>query len=76
MDVRIGVVNTAKELTVELGDGADAASVHAALAAALADEGGVFSLVDARGRTVAVPADKVAYIDVDPGDGSKPFGFS
>lgn len=76
MDVRIGVVNTAKELTVELADDADAASVQAALESALADGGGVFALVDAKGRTVAVPADKVAYVDVDPGDGTKPFGFS
>ena len=39
-------------------------------------EGSVLWLTDAKGRTVGVPADKVAYVDIDPGDGTKPFGFS
>ncbi|MBC8364893.1 MAG: DUF3107 domain-containing protein [Actinobacteria bacterium] len=76
MDIRIGVVNTAKELALELPDDTDPASVHGALEAALAVDFGVFRLTDAKGRTVGVPADKIAYIDIDPGDGTKSFGFS
>lgn len=59
MEVKIGVQNVARELSVETEDSAEA--VLEALNAALADNQ-VFSLSDAKGRTVAVPADKVAYL--------------
>lgn len=59
MEVKIGVQNVARELSVETEDSAEA--VLEALNAALADNR-VFSLSDAKGRTVAVPADKVAYL--------------
>ena len=75
MDIRIGVVNTAKELALELPDDTDGAALKADVEAAIAD-GSVLWLTDAKGRTVGVPADKVAYFDIDPGDGTKSFGFS
>jgi hypothetical protein len=75
MDIRIGVVNTAKELALELPDDTDGAALKADVEAAIAD-GSVLWLADAKGRIVGVPADKVAYVDIDPGDGTKPFGFS
>jgi hypothetical protein len=75
MDIRIGVVNTAKELALELPDDTDGAALKADVEAAIAD-GSVLWLTDAKGRIVGVPADKVAYVDIDPGDGTKPFGFS
>jgi hypothetical protein len=75
MDIRIGVVNTAKELALELPEDTDGAALKADVEAAVG-EGSVLWLTDAKGRTVGVPADKVAYIDIDPGDGTKPFGFS
>ena len=75
MDIRIGVVNTAKELALELPEDTDGAALKADVEAAV-DEGSVLWLTDVKGRTVGVPADKVAYVDIDPGDGTKPFGFS
>ena len=75
MDIRIGIVNTAKELALELPDDTDGARLKADVEAAVG-EGSVLWLTDAKGRTVGVPADKVAYVDIDPGDGTKSFGFS
>ena len=75
MDIRIGVVNTAKELARELPENTDGAALKADVEAAVG-EGSVLWLTDATGRTGGVPADKVAYVDIDPGDGTKPFGFS
>lgn len=59
MEVKIGVQNAARELSVETEDGPDA--VLEQLNASLKDES-VFSLTDDKGRTVAVPAEKVAYL--------------
>ncbi len=59
MEVKIGVQNAARELSVETTEDPDA--VLAALKSSLSDES-VFSLTDDKGRTVAVPADKVAYL--------------
>ncbi len=75
MDVRIGVTYTAKELEVELPDGADAEQVKADVEAALGG-GGVLWLTDKKGRQVGVPADKVAYVDLGSSADSRRIGFA
>ena len=74
MDVRIGVTYTAKELEVELPEGTDPATVKADVEAALAS-GGVVWLTDRRGRQVAVPVDKVAYVEIGSPDDAHRIGF-
>ena len=59
MEVKIGVQHVARELSVETSEHPDA--VLEGLNNALADDA-VFSLTDAKGHTVAVPAQKVAYL--------------
>jgi hypothetical protein len=59
MEVKIGVQNAARELAVETDEQPD--DVLKSLEAAISEES-VFSLTDDKGRTVAVPADKVAYL--------------
>ena len=76
MDVRIGVTNTPKEITVELADGTDADAVRADVEAALGGDGAVLWLTDVKGRQVGVPADKVAYVDIGAGSSASPGGFS
>jgi hypothetical protein len=65
VEVRIGVTQTPKEIEVELSDG-NRDQVMKDIEAALADEGGVLWLTDRRGRTVGVPAAKIAYIEIAP----------
>lgn len=59
MEVKIGVQNVGRELSVEAESSAE--QILAALNTALADDA-VFSLTDAKGHTIAVPAQKVAYL--------------
>ncbi|KQY59907.1 ATP-binding protein [Aeromicrobium sp. Root495] len=59
MEVKIGVQNAARELSVETD--AEPDTVLEQLQQSIKDEV-VFSLTDDKGRTVAVPADKVAYL--------------
>lgn len=61
MEIKIGVQDTPREVSLDSDEAAE--SVIAAVEAALAD-GGVLRLVDDRGRTVIVPAAKIAYVEV------------
>jgi len=74
VDVRIGVSQTAKELEIELPEGADADAVKADLDAALAGES-TFWLTDRKGRQVGVPADKIAYVEIGSPDDARRIGF-
>ena len=73
MDVRIGVVYTAKELSVELDGKAE--EVVSAIEDALKGGAPVIWLTDKKGRRVGVPSDKVAYIEVAEEDTAKRVGF-
>jgi Protein of unknown function (DUF3107) len=63
VDVRIGIVQTPKELEVELGDDVDRDDLLAEIETALASDA-VLWLTDRRGRRVGVPVGKVAYVEV------------
>lgn len=68
VEVKIGVQNAARELSISTDD--DPQAVLEALNKAVADAA-VFTLTDAKGRTVAVPAEKVAYLDFTSDSGRK-----
>jgi DNA-binding MurR/RpiR family transcriptional regulator len=73
MELRIGVVHTAKELTAELEGGAD--DVIAQIDAAIAAGAAVVWFTDTKGRRVGAPADKIAYVEIDEDGSSKRVGF-
>jgi hypothetical protein len=75
VDVRIGVTYTAKEISVELADDADAAAVKGDIEAALGSETSVLWLTDRKGRQVGVPAGKVAYVEIGSPDADRRIGF-
>ena len=62
MEVRIGVVYTARELVLEMDD--DSSTVSAAIEAAIGGKGPLMWLTDSKGRKVGVPTDKLAYVEV------------
>ncbi|MFN8036963.1 MAG: DUF3107 domain-containing protein [Acidimicrobiia bacterium] len=73
MEVKIGVVYTPKELTVESEGTVD--ELVGRLEQALKDGDPVVWMVDSRGRRVGVPADKIAYIEIGSDEGAKRVGF-
>lgn len=73
MEIRIGVVHTPKEITLEV-DG-EAAGVVDAIESAVKAGDPMLWLEDSKGRKVGVPADKLAYVEVTVDDPNRKVGF-
>jgi hypothetical protein len=73
MDVRIGVLHCPKELTIEV-DG-DAGELEKSVNETLRSERAVLWLTDVDGRRVGVPAERVAYVEIELNGGTKRVGF-
>ena len=65
MEVKIGIQNAVRELTVETDESAE--SVEKLIGDAIAAEAGVFTLSDTKGRKIIVPAAKLAYVEIGHG---------
>jgi hypothetical protein len=74
VDVRIGVTQAPRELTVEIAD-ADRDTVTANIEAALSGATDVLWVTDKRGKQIGVPAAKIAYVEVGTADGDRRIGF-
>lgn len=75
MDVRIGVVQTVKEIEIELAPDADRADVHKKVAEAMADDDNVLWLEDRHGAEYAIPSGKIAYVHLGRSEGERRIGF-
>ena len=61
MEVKIGVQHASRELVVDTDSTPD--DIEARLAEAIAGNG-VLRISDVKGRTVVVPAEKIAYLEL------------
>jgi hypothetical protein len=75
VDVRIGIVQSIKELEIELVDDSERDAVMSEIEAALSKPEGVLWLTDRRGRRVAVPVAKIAYVEVGAPASERRVGF-
>lgn len=66
MEVKIGVLHTPREITIESVQ--TPAEVEDLVAAALKSVDGQLSLTDERGRKVIIPANLVAYVEIAQAD--------
>ncbi|MGH3835440.1 MAG: DUF3107 domain-containing protein [Pseudonocardiaceae bacterium] len=73
MEIKIGVADSPRELTVSTADSPD--QVEALVTEALQNTQGLLTLVDDKGRRYMVPASRVAYVEIGPAD-SRRVGFS
>lgn len=70
MEVKIGIQHAPREIVVDVD--ITQAEVEEKVAAALG--GGVLSLIEAKGRRVLVPGDRIAYIELgNPAQGTVGF---
>jgi len=75
VDVRIGIVQSPKELEVELGDQVKREAVMSDIESALSNPDGVLWLTDRKGRQVAIPVTKIAYVEVGAPVADRRVGF-
>ena len=68
MDIVIGVQNTARDISLESDETPEQVSKKVADAFA---SGGLLTLTDSKGRTVLVPSEKIAYVDLGPASGRR-----
>jgi hypothetical protein len=73
MEVRIGVVYTARELTLETDDSVE--TLAEAIDSAMSNGDTMLWLTDTKGRRVGVPTDKIAYVEVAADAGGRKVGF-
>jgi hypothetical protein len=73
MELRIGVVHTAKELSVDIDGSVD--DLVAEIDAALGGGKPVVWLTDTKGRRVGVATDKLAYLEIDDSGNARHVGF-
>ncbi|MBK5224583.1 MAG: DUF3107 domain-containing protein [Acidimicrobiia bacterium] len=74
MDVRIGVTQ-AREVEVELAEDTDPDALAATVDEAIGRPDGVLWLTDRRGRKVAVPSSKIAYVEIGSPNDARRIGF-
>lgn len=74
MDIRIGVTDTPREVSLKLDDETSRDALKADIEAAMAGDKSVLWLVDEKGQEVAVAAARIAYVELGP-EGNNPIGF-
>ena len=74
MDIRIGIVQSMKEIDVELPDDADREKIMKDVEEALGSEK-VLCLTDRKGRRVGVPARRIAYVEFGTPASGRVVGF-
>jgi len=75
VDIRIGVTDNPREITMELADDADRKALKADIDAALAGDSSTLWLTDDKGREIAVAASRIAYVELGPEGTTNPIGF-
>jgi hypothetical protein len=73
VEVKIGIADTGRELTVNVT--ASPEEIEEQVAESLRTPDGTLRLTDDKGRRVIVPSNKVAYVEVAPAD-SRRVGFA
>ena len=75
MDVRIGVTQTPREITIGLADDLDRVALKAQVEDALTGAVQVLWLTDKKGRDIAISAAKIAFIELGASEGERRIGF-
>jgi hypothetical protein len=73
MEVRIGVVYTTRELSLETEESAE--QIAAAVDSAISAGDSLLWLTDTKGRRIGVPVEKIAYVEVAADAGGRKVGF-
>lgn len=71
MEIKLGIVQVAREITLETQESAD--EISSRLASAV-ESNGIFELEDDKGRKILMPAGRVGYVELGSPN-ARPVGF-
>ncbi len=71
MEIKLGIVQVAREITLETQESPEEISNRLASAV---DSNGIFELADEKGRKILVPANRVGYVELGSPN-ARPVGF-
>jgi len=76
VDIRIGITQAPREIAIEVeDDNKTRDALKANVEKALKGEITTLWITDKKGRDIAVPAAKIAYVEIGTGDDGKRIGF-
>lgn len=75
MDLRIGVTQSPRELSIELSDDTDRDALQQQVEAALSGAVDVLWVTDKKDRRIAVSAAKIAFVEIGSASAERKIGF-
>ena len=76
MDIRIGITQAPREIAIEVEDDAKAReALKKNVEAALKGEIITLWITDKKGRDIAIPTAKIAYVEIGSSDAERKIGF-
>lgn len=76
MDIRIGITQAAREIAIEVEDNTKTRdALKAAVDQALKGESETLWITDKKGRDVAIPSAKIAYVEIGSANAERRIGF-
>lgn len=76
MDIRIGITQAPREIAIEVEDDVKARKVlKASVESALNGESATLWITDKKGRDIAIPSAKIAYVEIGSTNSERRIGF-
>ena len=76
MDIRIGITQAPREIAVEVEDNAKTReALKKSVDAALKGETTTLWITDKKGKDIAIPSAKIAYVEIGSTDAERRIGF-
>jgi hypothetical protein len=76
MDVRIGIAESPQIIEIEVENDVDRATLKSDIESAMGGETKVLWLTDRKGKDYAVPADRIAFVELGTADVDRRIGFA
>jgi len=76
VDIRIGITQAPREIAIEVEDNAKAReALKKSVDAALKGESTTLWITDKKGKDIAIPSAKIAYVEIGKTDAERRIGF-
>jgi hypothetical protein len=76
VDIRIGITQAPREIAIEVEDDAKAReTLKKSVDAALKGESTTLWITDKKGKDIAIPSAKIAYVEIGSTDAERRIGF-